>query len=194
MADKKISELPSLAELQYDSLIPVEQNGEANKLTGQQFAAFAKESVQEEVNAAHDEYLDALAEANRANTEADKAESEANRAENVASHPPTLTAKNDHWWIWDATTESYVDSGVDAGVSLAVDPNPVTLQPNQNVTVENVGTATDPVLRFSIPKGPKGDTGDMDQSVYDPQNKRQDIFQYVDNAIASIVNGNNIEY
>lgn len=184
MAVKQIGELPSLDSLQPDSLIPVEQNGEASKLTGAQFKQFAEDSVQEEVNAAHDEYLAALEQANRAEDEAD-------RAEAVASHPPILTDANDHWWIWDDTTSQYVDSGVDAGVSLSVDPNTVTLPPGQPATVTNVGTATDPILRFSIPQGA---TGDMNPSVYDPQSKRTDIFQYVDDAIASIVNGNDIEY
>lgn len=39
------------------------------------------------------------------------------------------------------------------------------------------------------PKGDKGDPGDMQKSVYDPQNKAQDIFAYVDAAIGAAIEG-----
>lgn len=35
-------------------------------------------------------------------------------------------------------------------------------------------------------RGPKGDSGDMQASVYDSQNRRQDIYQYVDEALADM--------
>ena len=45
MADRSIGDLPSIDQLQYDSLIPVEQNGEAAKMTGAQFAAYARDAA-----------------------------------------------------------------------------------------------------------------------------------------------------
>ena len=264
MANKQIGTLPSVQELQADGLIPVEQNGVASKLTGAQFAQFAVDSVQDEVDAAHQEYLNAQTEANRADTEADRADAAADRADAAATHPPQITQANDHWWIWDETTQSYVDSGIDAGVSLSVVQSITMLDPDQPAHVENEGTSTDPVLKFYIPRGLKGDkgdqgiqgetgqtgptgptgatgpagssidhiartggtgapgsqdtytiyltdgddsntftvwnghdgtgAGDMVADVYDPQGKRTDIFQYVDDAVAAIVNGNSIEY
>lgn len=78
-------------------------------------------------------------------------------AEAISTHPPII-GQNGNWWTWDTTIEDYADSGIDAGVSLTIGET-TTLAPGEDATVENVGTATDPILNFGIPRGPKGDTG-----------------------------------
>ena len=78
-------------------------------------------------------------------------------AEELTTHPPII-GQNGHWWTWDTSIDDYADSGVDAGVSLTIGTTS-TLSPGSNATVENVGTDTDPILNFGIPKGAKGDTG-----------------------------------
>lgn len=78
-------------------------------------------------------------------------------AEELTTHPPIIR-QNGHWWTWDTSIDDYADSGVDAGVSLTIGTT-TTLSPGSNATVENVGTDTDPILNFGIPKGAKGDTG-----------------------------------
>lgn len=76
MADKTIGQLPSIPDLYDDSLIPVEQQGVASKMTGKQFADFARESVVVEVQRAADA-------ADKANAAVGKAKSEADRAEEL---------------------------------------------------------------------------------------------------------------
>lgn len=77
--------------------------------------------------------------------------------EGLAEHPPII-GNNGNWWVWDTNTDAYVDSGVDAGVSLSVGET-TTLPAGSDATVENVGTATDPILNFGIPQGAAGQNG-----------------------------------
>lgn len=79
-------------------------------------------------------------------------------AEAINSHPPII-GQNGNWWTWDTSTNAYVDSGKDASVTVSVNPNTETLPAGSNAYVRNVGTSTDPVLLFGIPKGDKGETG-----------------------------------
>ena len=78
-------------------------------------------------------------------------------AEELTTHPPII-GQNGHWWTWDTSIDDYADSGVDAGVSLTIGTT-TTLSPGSDATVENVGTDTDPILNFGIPKGATGSTG-----------------------------------
>lgn len=54
MADKSIGELPQAPQVQHDSLIPLEQAGQAMRMTGEQFSNFARESVAADVQRAVD--------------------------------------------------------------------------------------------------------------------------------------------
>lgn len=65
---------------------------------------------------------------------------------------------NGNWWYWDVETAAYVDSGVDASITITIGTT-TTLPAGSNATVTNTGTSTDPVFNFGIPKGDKGDTG-----------------------------------
>lgn len=54
MADKSIGELPQAPQVQPDSMIPLEQNGQAMRMTGEQFADFAREAAAADVQRAVD--------------------------------------------------------------------------------------------------------------------------------------------
>lgn len=80
------------------------------------------------------------------------------RLEELTENPPYI-GENGNWYVWDTNTGHYVDSGVDASITVSVDPDTVTLPAGSDAYVQNVGTSTDPILRFGIPRGNKGDTG-----------------------------------
>lgn len=86
--------------------------------------------------------------------------------ETLTQNPPYI-GQNGNWYVWDTNTGAYVDSGVDASISVTVGTT-TTLEPGNNATVTNVGTSTDPVLNFGIPKGPKGDPGDAGHTIVNP--------------------------
>lgn len=157
MADKTIGELPAVKvgdlplapDIYDDFLMPGEYQGDAVHITGAQFKGYAKAAVKAEVKEAGDF-------ADSAKNSADAANKSAKAAADVALHPPILKDGNDHWWAWDTAINDYKDSGIDAGVSVEV-VETVTGEPGTAAKVENVGTNTDPQLKFTIPKGDKGD-------------------------------------
>lgn len=77
--------------------------------------------------------------------------------EALATNPPYV-GQNGHWWTWDTDLNQYVDSGVDAGVSVTVGTT-TTLPAGSDATVTNSGTDTDPILNFGIPQGVAGQDG-----------------------------------
>ena len=95
-------------------------------------------------------------------------------AQAINTHFPYIGA-NGNWWYWDKDAGAYVDSGVDASITITVGTT-TTLPAGSSATVTNSGTATDPVFNFGIPKGDKGDKGDtgaqgipgVGSVVYDP--------------------------
>ena len=74
MADKSIGELPQAPQVQPDSQIPLEQNGQAMRMTGEQFANFARESAAADVQRAVDAANSAGQSQVAAQTAADRAE------------------------------------------------------------------------------------------------------------------------
>lgn len=92
MADKTIGDLTRATTVQDDSLIPVEQQGEAMHMTGAQFKEFARDSVKQYV------------------TEAQTAAAEAKQA--VLKAPQV--GDNGNWYVYDHTADAYVDTGVAA--------------------------------------------------------------------------------
>ena len=157
MADKTIGELPEALEVQDDSLLVMEQQGEARCVRGERIKKYAREGAQEQAKVAKGH-----AEAAQKSQEA--AAESARDAMSLALHPPILKDGSDHWWTWSTEAGDYVESGIDAGVSLTVYPETITGEPGSAAKVENIGTRTDPVLRFTLPRGDKGEpgTGDMD--------------------------------
>ena len=153
LAEAPIGELPPAPDIYDDTLIPVEQQGEARHISGRQWKQYAEAAVNADVQRAEDA-------ADAAEGSADAAAKSADKAEKVSMHPPTLKEGNDHWWVWDAEKGAYKDSGVDAGVSLEVIPETITGEPGSAAKVENLGTKTDPVLQFTLPRGKDGSDGE----------------------------------
>lgn len=88
-------------------------------------------------------------------------EEEALKSAQTAIHPPILKGETDHWWIWDRELGDYKQTDIDAGVSLDVVEAVITGEPGTKASVKNLGTKSDPILEFTIPKGVKGDTGEI---------------------------------
>lgn len=88
-------------------------------------------------------------------------------AEAITTHPPMI-GQNGNWWVWDTETDAYVDSGIDAGVSISVGTT-TTLPAGNSATVTNVGTDTDPILNFGIPQGATGQNGQDGQDGVSPE-------------------------
>lgn len=144
-----IGDLPLAADV-YDELqFPGELQGDAVRVKGGQLKDY--------VNSGAKQYVDTAVKAAEAAGAAKKAAAEsAHDAADVALHPPILKDGSDHWQIWDTELNDYKDSGVDAGVSLEVLPDTITGEPGSKAGVENLGTPTDPRLRFTLPKGTPG--------------------------------------
>lgn len=92
--------------------------------------------------------------AGQASTAAQSAQASAEAAEVWSAHPPYIGA-NGNWYIYDTTTETFVDSGIDA--SITVDIADITmLNPSATPYVTNTGSNTDPIFHFFIPRGETG--------------------------------------
>ena len=88
---------------------------------------------------------------NNAEFFAGKAQESADRAESYSTHTPKIGA-NDNWWVWDDDMGQYVDTGIDA--SITVDITEITmLAPSDTPRVTNEGTNTDPRFHLYIPRG-----------------------------------------
>jgi hypothetical protein len=87
----------------------------------------------------------------------DQAEDLYEAMENLSKHPPYIGA-NGNWYVWDTETSAFVDSGIDA--SITVDIADITmLDTDADPYVTNTGTDTDPVFHLFIPRGATGATG-----------------------------------
>lgn len=132
MADKTIGELPQAKQVLDTSMIPLEQSGEAMRMSGAQFKEFAKASVQTYAQQAADS---ATAAAGSAAASEKSAQASATSAANAAQSekeakeysgkPPII--QDGRWWTWNATTQKYVDTGEAARGNLmyatfAIDP------------------------------------------------------------------------
>lgn len=123
MADKNIGSLPSIGTLNDESLIPVEQQGQACKMTGRQFREFGKQGVSEYVESAKNSADRAAASAETAAEKAASAESDsadaaisAQTAKQYSGNPPK--PQGGTWWIWDAGAGTYKDSGVSSVLAI----------------------------------------------------------------------------
>lgn len=77
--------------------------------------------------------------------------------EQITQNPPYI-GDNGDWYVWDTATSQYVDSGVDASITITVGTTS-TLSPGSSATVTNTGTSTDPIFNFGIPQGVAGTPG-----------------------------------
>ena len=75
----------------------------------------------------------------------------AEKLEEMTANPPYIGA-NGNWYVWDTQTEAYVDSGIDASITVAI-ADITMLAPNATPYVTNTGTSTDPIFHLFIPQG-----------------------------------------
>ena len=80
-----------------------------------------------------------------------QAEAAAQDAAQWSGNPPYIGA-NGHWWIYNTTTHAFVDSGIDASITVEI-ADITMLAYGANPYVTNTGTATDPVFHLYIPRG-----------------------------------------
>jgi hypothetical protein len=145
-----------------DSSAPQYHNN--SKYYSEQAAASARDSANQAANAslsevsalasadnAHASEVAAAASANAAAASANTAETAANRAEAYSVNVPYIGA-NGNWWVWNTTTGAYVDSHVDASITVSI-ADITMLEPNETPRVTNTGTDTDPIFHLFIPKG-----------------------------------------
>ena len=131
------------------------------------------------------------------------AEAAQDAIENMSVEATTLTPGSDATVTKtvDATGAIKLSYGIPQGVkgfdgedgtAATVTVGSVTTgEPGTQASVTNSGTGNAAVLDFVIPRGDTGaagaGTGDMLASVYDPQNKAQDVFAYADGKAPLVV-------
>ena len=111
-----IGSLPGIADLYDDTLLPVEQQGEARHMKGAQWKAYARASVSIYVEGAAQSARDAAASAANAAVSAQEAEDSAQEAEDSAQKAQQYSGKppiiqGGTWWTWNAERQEYVDTG-----------------------------------------------------------------------------------
>lgn len=73
----------------------------------------------------------------------------------LLSQNPPYIGQNGNWWVWDTNTSAFVDSGVDASISVNI-ADITMLAPDATPYVTNTGTDTDPIFHLFIPRGQTG--------------------------------------
>lgn len=151
----KIGDLDTVADVYDDTLIPVEHSGNAKKMTGAQWKAFAVAAAQ-----------------------------------NVNKGEPGDTpyiGENGNWYI--GKTDTGVQAEGKDGEDGKNGTNGTNGKDGADGTTPHIGTNghwyvgdTDTGVSAQGPSG--SGTGDMLASVYDPNGKAEDIFAYIDNAVA----------
>ena len=126
MADKQISSLPAATSVDDASLFVVEQQGVAMSASGALWKGYAIQAVQPYVNSARGSATaaansaeqaaksasDAAKSASDAQNSAESAAQSADTAQQYSGKPPII--QNDTWWIWNAETGQYEDTGESA--------------------------------------------------------------------------------
>lgn len=79
------------------------------------------------------------------------AEYYSNRAAAYSLNVPYIGA-NGNWWVWNVSDNAYVDSGVDATITVNIQ-DVTMLNPTDTPYVTNSGTNTDPIFHLFIPRG-----------------------------------------
>ena len=154
MADKRIGELPSIANVSDSSLIPVEQSGVASKMTGAQFKAWAvagaqpyAQAAQQSATAANNSAIDAADSATEAGNSAASAENSSIASENSRQAIENMGVASNTLSPGSAAT---VGKSVSQGVVTLTFGIPQGATGNQG--------ATGPQGAQGV-QGPKGDTG-----------------------------------
>lgn len=116
VVDAAISDLPSIAELYDDSLLAVEQQGEARHMTGRQWKVYAQASVKKYIDDAQKAANDAMSAVENVGTavedargHASAAAASAQKAQQYSGKPPII--QNGAWWTWNAEQQVYQNTG-----------------------------------------------------------------------------------
>lgn len=216
MADIKIGDLPQVGEVSNDSLMVLEQNGVAHRMTGSQFKEFAEAAAEARVLDAEKAADEAAASAEQAKRDEDK----------IAAQLAAATEEKEEAANYADQAKAAKQAILDLAVSASAS------DPGSAASVEKTTDASGRVtLKFTIPRGSTGpmgyiskiertagdgtsgsvDTytiycsdgstadfqvyngkdglgqGDMLASIYDPSGKKTDIFAYVDQAIEDAI-------
>lgn len=81
----------------------------------------------------------------------ENAKASADRAQSYSVNVPYI-GSNGNWFVWDSTNGRYVDSGVDASITVRI-ADITMLAPDATPYVTNTGTSTDPIFHLFIPRG-----------------------------------------
>lgn len=233
MANKTISELeavtvaslPPAPDIYDDTLIAVEQQGEAKHITGRQWVEYAKSSVTADINRAVDA-------ADGASKSAADAQEAAQRAESVPGKVEAEVMEQLQGLVDNAETAEQAakdSAGTAGGHAEAAEKSRQAIE-NMTVGAETLPTGSEATvgktteggvvhLQFGLPQGeqgpqgprgetgpegPRGETGpqgprgeqgpagpagtgsgDMLASIYDTEQRAEDIYKYTDNALAA---------
>lgn len=116
LQESPIGALPGIADLYDDTLLPVEQQGEARKMTGAQWKRYAQAGVESYVDgakasaeAAASSAAAAAKSAENAAGSAGEAAGSAQSAKEYSGKPPVI--RDGTWWTWNAERKEYVDTG-----------------------------------------------------------------------------------
>lgn len=116
VAESSIGDLPAIAGLYDDSLLPVEQQGEARHMTGAQWRGYAEAAAKQQAKAAAQSAQAAAGSASSAQTSAENAADSAEdasvsaqTAQQYSGKPPIIQGGT--WWTWNATQQAYTDTG-----------------------------------------------------------------------------------
>lgn len=90
----------------------------------------------------------------------------AEKLEAMTANPPYI-GDNGDWYIWDIEDGEYVDSGVDASISVTIQ-DVTAIAPDATPYVTNTGTDTDPIFHLFIPRGQTGQNGQDGDDGYSP--------------------------
>lgn len=67
----------------------------------------------------------------------------------LTENPPYI-GENGNWYVWDTNTDAYVDSGIDASITVSI-ADITMLSYGSTPYVTNTGTDTDPIFHLYIP-------------------------------------------
>jgi hypothetical protein len=87
----------------------------------------------------------------QASSSASSAAASADRAQSYSVNTPYIGG-NGNWFIWDSQAGVYIDSGVDASITVRI-ADITMLDPTDSPYVTNTGTATDPIFHLFLPRG-----------------------------------------
>lgn len=112
----KVGELPPAGQIYDDLLIPGEFQAKAVHVTGKQLKDYAAagtliyvDNAKESAESAAKSAESAAGSAKSAANSAIDANTSANRAEQYSGKPPQI--KNGTWWTWNASAQTYEDTG-----------------------------------------------------------------------------------